>query len=748
MNRRHALHTVAGLLVSAAWTLSASAETKIAQEIEVGLQSVDLNNPEAKFQEYKDVPQGLFIESYTLDVDAPKYDLSLDAKSITEEDRSATLSYDRGGKLWLNAGWDQTPHRWSETSRTLFHETDPGVYELPDEIQDFFQTNTGDVNWWNNIDGYLDDAHEEKLASRRDKASLGLGGMISDGLSLKVNFSHEKKSGRQLTPVALGRNFALEIARELDETVYDSGVALGYATKGMDLGLSYGLNVYENDTDSLTWDNFKRTTDQVGSSQTGTGSAQGRAAMTPDNLAHMARLTAGLDLPGKTRFNADINYTRMEQNEKILPYSINTAFTTAAGFDASNPANLPSERAETNQTLWVQDYRVANRASRFLSVGLKARWEQLGNHSKEMTFDGHTTLDQSWSTPDESTHRFTYQKNTLGGYVDANIMKGLIAGVDYDHETINRTHREYRKTEESTVVGRVNYSPNSWFNFRQKVTWANRDAKGFEVSDFMSSTSTFSENPGLRRYDIAARVRKGEDLEIQFMKGPFSIGWNSAYIHDEYKPGEGNLYNPLVAISASNQNKQYGLLENKVANSGIDLGLELADNIGIFASYQYSLVRGIQRQNQNNVSPYSVAQDTNEDYTVETKERYNTFGFGLDTRITEKVNMSLGYDLAHSLGTIDYTSLGTTIGDKQSVPETVSSKQDYKIRGEYKATKTLSLSLGYLFELYNVKDFAQDNVPLATGENITPTPQTNILLGDSSQDYKAHVVTLMAKYKF
>jgi hypothetical protein len=155
---------VAGLLVSAAWTLSASAETKIAQEIEVGLQSVDLNNPEAKFQEYKDVPQGLFIESYTLDVDAPKYDLSLDAKSITEEDRSATLSYDRGGKLWLNAGWDQTPHRWSETSRTLYTKTSPGVYELPDEIQDFFQTNTGGTNWWNNIHGYLDDAHEEKLA--------------------------------------------------------------------------------------------------------------------------------------------------------------------------------------------------------------------------------------------------------------------------------------------------------------------------------------------------------------------------------------------------------------------------------------------------------------------------------------------------------------------------------------------------------------------------------------------------------
>jgi hypothetical protein len=84
-------------------------------------------------------------------------------------------------------------------------------------------------------------------------------------------------------------------------------------------------------------------------------------------------------------------------------------------------------------------------------------------------------------------------------------------------------------------------------------------------------------------------------------------------------------------------------------------------------------------------------------------------------------------------------------GIKQSVPETVSSKQDYKIKGEYKATKTLSLSLGYLFELYNVKDFAHDNVPLAAGQD---SNQTNILLGDSSQDYKAHVVTLMAKYKF
>ena len=739
-----------GLLLSGFWILSVNAETTVTQELEVGLQDVNINNPEAKFEEYKDIPQGIVFPHYELNLDAPNYEMSFDARNVAQEDQSFNLDYSRNGKLKFNAGWDQTPHRWSNTSRTLYNETSSGVYELPDDIQADLQTSTATAYWWSKMPGYLEGAHEQDLMIRRDKLTAGLGGALTDSIGLSFNFSKEKKFGNQLTPLALGRSYLTELARSVDETVYDSVLALTYNNKSTTLGLSYGLNLFENDKEAITWDSSKRLTDRFVTGTThaspGTASSRGRAAMSPDNLAHHARLNAGFDLSPHARLTADVTYTRMEQNEKLLAYSINSSMTYTAGSlskQADDPANLPSETAQTVMNLWVQDYQLANRFDA-VSFGVKVRSEQLGNNSEEITFAGHTVLDQSWTATPEETTRFSYRKNVLTGYFDWNLLRPLTLGVDYTKDNVDRTHREYEETSEATWVGRVDYRPLSWAQIRGRYNHANRDAKDFEIDHYMSSTSTFAENPGIRRYDIAERVRNAGDLKIDAWLGPFSMTLNGALGHDKYKAGEDNLSNPLAPVSAANQNKQYGLLENRIASAGVDMGYDISQGVGSFSTYyQYSQVRGVQRQNQNTGA--TGAQNAPDDYTLNSNDRYDVVGVGFDSAPILKTTFHLGYDLSYSRGAMEYSELGSAVAAKESVPETVSSKQDYSVKGEYQATKSVSVSLGYLFELYNVKDFAQDNVPLASGQ---AAGQTNVMLGDSSLDYKAHVFTLLAKYKF
>ncbi|MBK8575226.1 MAG: MtrB/PioB family outer membrane beta-barrel protein [Elusimicrobia bacterium] len=753
MIKRYSLMAVAGVLTGGLWVSVTSAETKVTQEIEVGLQDVNINNPEAKFEEYKDIPQGIVFPRYELDVESTNGEFSFNAKKVAQEDQSFTLSYDRYGKFNFTAGWDQTPHRWSNTSRTLYEETSPGVYELPDDLQNHFQLNPGTAPWWNSSTGmpaYLAGAHEQDLMVRRDKLSAGLGGALTESIGLNFNFSQEKKFGNQLTPLGLGRSYLTELARSVDETVFDSVVSLQYNRKATTIGLTYGLNLFENDKDVVTWDNSKRLTDRFvnGTRDTspGTGSKQGRAAMQPDNLAHNARLNAGFDLSSHARLTADVRYTRMEQNEALLPYSINSSMTfTSNGvpnIKADDPSVLPSQDAETVMDLWVQDYHLNNRFDVF-SFGVKARSEQLASKSKEITFAGHTVLDQEWNTTPEETSRFSYRKHGLTGYMDWVVLRPLIVGVDYTKDYANRTHREYSETSEASWVGRLNYTPVSWIQMRGRYNNAYRNAKEFEIHDYMSNAATFSENPGIRRFDIGERVRNAGDLKVDAWKGPVTVSLNGGLGHDKFKPGEENLSNSLVAISTSNQNKQYGLLENRVANAGVDIYCAFMGGFGLSTYYQYSQVRGVQRQNQNTGA--TVQQNTADDYTLKTNDRYDVVGVGLDTPPIYETTFHLGYDLSYSRGAMDYTELGSAVATKKSLPETVSSKQDYSIKGEYKATQRLSMSLGYLFELYNIKDFAQDNVPLAAGQAET---QTNVMLGDSSMDYKAHVVTVLAKYKF
>lgn len=750
MTTRHIRSAVAGLLMSGIWVSWATAETQVTQELEVGLQDVNINNPEAKFEEYKDVPQGILFPFYRMDVESSNYEMSLEAKKIAQEDQSFDLNYTRNGKLNFSAGWDQTPHRWSNTSRTLYNETSSGVYEIPDDIQSYFQTNPGTAPWWNPTTGmpaYLAGAHEQDLMIRRDKLSAGIGGALTDSLGLSFNFSQEKKFGNQLTPLALGRSYLTELARSVDETVYDSVLSLNYNKKSTTLGLSYGLNLFENDKEAITWDSTKRLTDRfvTGTTHTspGTASSRGRAAMQPDNVAHNARFNGGINLSPHARLTADVTYTRMEQNEKLLPYSINSSMTfTAANLKADDPANLPSEKAERVMNLWVQDYHLVNRFE-MVSFGVKARSEQLGNNSKEITFAGHTVVDQEWDPSSEETINLSYRRRLLTGYFDWTLLRPLTLGVDYTQDVIHRTHREYEETSESSWLGRMDYRPLSWVQMRGRYTHAFRDASDFDIEHYMSSTSTFAENPGIRRFDIAERVRNAGDLKIDAWRGPVTLSLNGALGHDKFKPGEENLANPSAPVSSTNQNKQYGLLENRVASGGVDLTCDVSRDFGVSTYYQYSQVRGVQRQNQNTSS--TVLQNAADDYTINTNDRYDVVGVAIDVSPIQKTSVHLGYDLSYSRGAIDYSELGSAVATKQSLPETVSSKQDYSVKGEYKATQSVTVSLGYLFELYNVKDFAQDNVPLAAGEK---EAQTNIMLGDSSMDYKAHVITVLAKYKF
>lgn len=90
------------------------------------------------------------------------------------------------------------------------------------------------------------------------------------------------------------------------------------------------------------------------------------------------------------RLTADVTYTRMEQNEKLLAYSINSSMTYTAGAltkRADDPANLPSETAQTVMNLWVQDYQLANRFDT-VSFGVKARSEQSETTRKKLPLRG------------------------------------------------------------------------------------------------------------------------------------------------------------------------------------------------------------------------------------------------------------------------------------------------------------------------------------------------------------------------
>lgn len=740
------------------------AEMKITQELEAGVQGVKQNNPEAKFEEYREVPNGVVIEKYSITGEGEKSDYSLEANKISQEDQSASFSYNRG-KLKLDAGYDQTPHNWSNITKTLYDQSTPGVFLLPDGMQATIKSALGTVafstsqaatdKWFDVMNStFIGFAHSENLGTRQDKTSANLGYAFSEALSFDVGFFQEKKEGKKLHAFALGRNHAIELAKPIDQMVYDVNAGFQFQGKGMNAGLKYGLSLYDNEVQTLIWDNTKQTVDKNGNSgsqQIGDASKQGQATSQPDNLAHTVSLAAGMDLPVHSRVDADIAYTRMLQNEDLLPYTINSALstTTVVGntpFNASDPTILPSKAAETDQTLIVQNYSLKNRIFKPLGLEFRVRSEQLGNDSKEIEFEGHAYIDQIWqnrNTNAADTHRIAFRKLTVGANADYDFLHSLRMGFDFTRESALREHREYRETEEDIISTKLSYRPFTWLSFNGKYKNSNRKAMEFELSDYIAKNGTYLELPGMRRSDIASRMRNAGELTAQFWRGPVSASLNGALGYDKYKSGDGPLSDPTKPVSASNQEKMYGLLEGRNARAGLDVSFELSDLAGLFAYYQYEQVRGTQRANQSGSG--GANQDAPFDYTVVSNDRYDVVGLGADFDVTRRWKLMAGYDLAYSRGATDFKDLGSSNASKSSPPETVSSKQDYSLKANCAVKTNFSVELGYLFELYNVKDFATDNVPLLAGKSAN---QTNIFLGDSIMDYKAHVASVKMNYKW
>src|SRR6186997_17321 len=105
---------------------------------ELGVQAVDGREESSKFQEYREVPSGLFPRRLTFGVTEPDWRLTVDVEQPGLEDQRIVADWARPGKVHVQVGYDQTPHWISNTARTL-HLQEGGSLSLPDPMQQELQ---------------------------------------------------------------------------------------------------------------------------------------------------------------------------------------------------------------------------------------------------------------------------------------------------------------------------------------------------------------------------------------------------------------------------------------------------------------------------------------------------------------------------------------------------------------------------------------------------------------------------------
>jgi hypothetical protein len=338
---------------------------------------LDQDTESSKFQEYRDLSEGfrLRLMSLTGLTDDGKRQLDFQILNGGRDDAFYGLSYDVAGSWGLELSYDNIPHRFGNNGKTLWTRTAPGVYEIDDPIQQSLQKAIADRTLVGNVDfaflnsliqPFLKTANEIDvgLQRRRSRVALDLG--RAGAASWSLEYKQEDRSGTRNLGTSFGFNNVTELPEPIEYKTTDATLAANWKwSKGV-FAAGYRYSKFENDVATLYFDNPWRATDSTDpgaysspnwtfrpppllSSGSIGGSSRGFFDLAPDNDAGILFANGRFDLGSSSWLQMALNWTRLDQDDALLPFTLNTAI-------AAPPQPHGSAAREAEMLRVVLDY--------------------------------------------------------------------------------------------------------------------------------------------------------------------------------------------------------------------------------------------------------------------------------------------------------------------------------------------------------------------------------------------------------
>jgi hypothetical protein len=271
----------------------------------------------AKLEEYKALPEGAvllqLLANYTAHDSITVFQVN--GTNFGQRDQTLRFRGNSPGRYDLQVRWDRIPHTFSTNARSLGSQTSPDVFVLPNPRPD--------TTAWKISSPYLSPVRT--LWSTVRAAAFVT---PSPKFDLRTEYLNIRKTGSRPIGMAFGSpgNNLREILEPIDQTMQDIKLTNGYANDRFQVLGSYDLSLFNNKYRSVTSDNPLLITD----TPTG-GSSRGRVSLAPTNHAHTGTVNAALNLPRRTRINANGSYSLWVQDEMFIPVTINSAIVKPAG---------------------------------------------------------------------------------------------------------------------------------------------------------------------------------------------------------------------------------------------------------------------------------------------------------------------------------------------------------------------------------------------------------------------------------
>ena len=711
-----------------------------------GLVDAPSDKASAKFDEYRDIHTGVFLESLRLRLFSPGelYYGWLEGSKWGRRDQEYSLGAGRLGLWEAKFDWDQTPHVFSrDTARLLATDVGRSVFVLP------FPRPPLDV--------YDGGKVIDEVGVLWQTARLSLFLTPTTEWEIKSEYTRIRKEGTRAIGISYQtpmNNFA-EYLEPINHLMHDFRIGATYAQDNWQVQFGYVFSMFQNFRNSLTGDNpcFGLATAQgvngcaidgiPGTFAVPGAEASGRMGLPPDNMAHTVTIAGGISLPMRTRVNASVSYSLRLQNDDFLP------MTNTPGI-ANNPAIspglvLPNKDLDGMTGVFLANLFATSRPWPPLTLSFKYRIFNLHDMSNAPKFPCHVESDSrptfpacdaggamAGGPPREAKRReFTKQNAEVDGRWRFGPLASLTLGAGWEGWDRNSTGNVYH-SDEPFAKAVFEMSPADWLLARLQYRPSFKRNSNYNPEPTHIATA---QSPLERKLDLAERDRQQVDLLLQVMPiDTLTVGAIGSWRADDF------IDSPLGVQTAVDW------------SAGIDISWRPTDRLTLSVGYVHEW--NFTKQRQNTIIPTNpFPPDPRFRWISDNADTIDTYHLNLHAVLLPKaLDLDLGWSYAAATGTIDTRNphgaprTGAALADQQATAYRFPAFEDELLRLDFALTyhfwKNWSAKLSYALETWHKKDFRTDELK-PFHNNLT-----SVFLGEDFKNYTANIVAFTLGYRF
>jgi MtrB/PioB family decaheme-associated outer membrane protein len=753
----------------------------------VGEQTGTNLDQSSKLRQYESIPTNPTIYDGLFSTEgAAGYWMKLRAYNVGAEDQNTSMEGGKYNEFKWTLVWDQNPNYYSNTARTLYEETSPGVFRLPNKLRSDLQA----VYWTPGAGAIAVPANDGRsvalgaelgfytlaapnaglnnyypmenidLKYLRRTGKAGFEYMGIENWLFSLDYTQERRTGNQATSIFDGTSI-LEVAAPIQYKTQNLAFSAEYAKKSWFLKGTLNFSKFEDAVDRLYVDNPMRLTNDP--AQLAGVYRQQQAAVfgmptQPDNKANSINLVGGVTLPAHHRLVFTYTEGEMSMDTSLMPGS-------TIPYYADQTGGLTSISTKLDNTMITA--RFTGDPISMFGYSLDYRKWDLKDKTADYTF---SPIGRGDSTAPSATTTFEHEdqtrsKDTLKAEVHVSPFGHWRFGLGAGQEKSKNEIRTVREVKDDTLTLKVdaNYQlfafHGSYTDLKRTPTYED----GLIRFDWNAGTPTNPYNANVEGNETDTAKRDSKLIAAVL----------------SYNPTE-TLTMDLSLNSIDNKfpdSPVHGLQSSKSSNYGVDVNWAPSERFSLLFAYVYE---DFKYTMDSQYLGANVATASNLDrWGNNVEDKVDTFKVGLTWRISSKMDLNSDYDYSKGRSDSAYTTTGSyiaglggsyqaqgylfdpkatganipygyTIADAGAYlvqPEVVNKTTIWKTRLNYHLKKNLAISFMYWMQKYDRADWARDNMQPYM-YSVDPGANKSLFLGARIPSYDANVYRASITYTF